>query len=576
MGRFAAGLFFARSSGQGSESTAVGRSEDPDAQDCTAQGRGIALALLVSVLLHAPLLLPSGPWRLGRLREEPAPPLLVHIEAQATREPSESSPRESPATGLRPALAEVAELAPEPADATESGDEPDLSAAPGTPATGDVPLVTETPVEPADSPGEPGAAVPTEIVAPSDATVADAMTVPEPVETAEASATDEAVAPADTVVATVGPAEEAAITRRLVREARELLGSSGLRRDLTFKDKDRSFAAVLTRQPAADGTGVERVTAEIVSEQGGERMQTSMQMKRLTFSHFTQLVDRWDTSVQLHDDEIAGRFHSNSQILLTYDRRVAPRLLGKVTTASGIRISEERGWRSRREIFAGGLDTRSARIRFPQISLPLAPEHVQGKAEVHLLQGDTRIVFQPDGDYECIELASQSRARRRLAASAPTYIVGAGDAELQVLGVVNGNVTVYSPKRIVVQGDLTYAQDARSGGADDYLGLVSDGNVEIDRAEVTGPGDLEIHAAVYARRRFLVRDIRSRERATLAIYGSLTAGSLSATEPRYATRIEFDPRFERVRPPGFPETDQYEVESWDGRWRVAGGPSGAE
>jgi hypothetical protein len=47
----------------------------------------------------------------------------------------------------------------------------------------------------------------------------------------------------------------------------------------------------------------------------------------------------------------------------------------------------------------------------------------------------------------------------------------------------------------------------------------------------------------------------------------LSAGSISATEPRYATKIEFDPRFERLRPPGFPVTNRYETESWDRQWR---------
>ena len=31
-------------------------------------------------------------------------------------------------------------------------------------------------------------------------------------------------------------------------------------------------------------------------------------------------------------------------------------------------------------------------------------------------------------------------------------------------------------------------------------------------------------------------------------------------------------RFERVRPPGFPQTDRYEIETWDGRWRLAEAP----
>ncbi|TLY49034.1 MAG: hypothetical protein E6K50_10745 [Gammaproteobacteria bacterium] len=93
---------------------------------------------------------------------------------------------------------------------------------------------------------------------------------------------------------------------------------------------------------------------------------------------------------------------------------------------------------------------------------------------------------------------------------------------------------------------------------------------------MTGPGDLEIQAAVYARRRFVVTDYDAPREGTLLIYGSLTAGSLSATEPRYATRYEFDKRFEYERPPGFPMTDRYEIESWDTQWREAGDePSGA-
>jgi hypothetical protein len=41
---------------------------------------------------------------------------------------------------------------------------------------------------------------------------------------------------------------------------------------------------------------------------------------------------------------------------------------------------------------------------------------------------------------------------------------------------------------------------------------------------------------------------------------------MSASEPRYATRVEFDSRLDRVRPPGFPTTDRYEVASWEAQW----------
>ena len=86
---------------------------------------------------------------------------------------------------------------------------------------------------------------------------------------------------------------------------------------------------------------------------------------------------------------------------------------------------------------------------------------------------------------------------------------------------------------------------------------------------MTGRGDLHVQAAIYARRRFAVRNYRRSDDATLYVYGSVTAGSLTATEPRFSTELKFDTRLEGARPPQFPVTDRYEVEEWDGNWRIA-------
>jgi hypothetical protein len=48
----------------------------------------------------------------------------------------------------------------------------------------------------------------------------------------------------------------------------------------------------------------------------------------------------------------------------------------------------------------------------------------------------------------------------------------------------------------------------------------------------------------------------------------VSAGSVTATEPRFATKIEFDDRLEDQRAPSFPLTDRYELEDWSGEWRV--------
>lgn len=142
---------------------------------------------------------------------------------------------------------------------------------------------------------------------------------------------------------------------------------------------------------------------------------------------------------------------------------------------------------------------------------------------------------------------------------------------LRVLGVVAGEVLVYSPQGIVVEGDLVYAHDPHDAPeSEDCLGLVSDKDIEVASPGLTGPGDLQIDAALYARRRFVVVDFEHRDPATLRIFGSLAAGSLSATEPRYALRIEYDGRFDHRRPPGFPAMHRYALERWDRLWTASG------
>ncbi len=298
-----------------------------------------------------------------------------------------------------------------------------------------------------------------------------------------------------------------------------------------------------------------------------------MHLKRLAFSHFTQLVDRWDSSIQLHDDEVAGRFHSNSEITLGYDRAIAPRFHGKVTTAAGgFTIA---GWsrlRPRTEIFRAGFETHAGRIALPERFLQATSSPTLANARRHAFERDTRITFYSDGTYGWQPLDTDAREERAPLGRAPMLMVAGRGVELHVRGTVNGNVLVYSPERIWVDGDVVYAHNPRlTQNAQDYLGLASDKFIDVARPDVTGPGDLEVDAAVYARRRFTVTAESSPGRpATLIIFGSLTAGTLSATEPRYATRVEFDSRFEHARPPGFPMTNQYEVDQWDAQWQ---GPS---
>lgn len=332
---------------------------------------------------------------------------------------------------------------------------------------------------------------------------------------------------------------------------------------------NQEYSASVTRVPAPDNMGVEEAVVTVTTQRDGATFSTEMRMQRLGFSHFAQFIDRWDSSVQIHDDRIDGRFHSNSEINISRSGGVQPVFHGKVTTARGINTASSERRVRRDEVFLGGLETRVRRIVLPRRVTLFEDEETIPAERVRRFAIDTRIEFLADGSFTWSAVDEPEPTGKQLLGTAAYYLVAEDDVELYVRGVVNGKVLVYSPADIVIEGNLVYASDPTTEPAsDDYLGLVSERSVEVADSQVTGPGDLSIQASIYARVRFAVRGYRTRNDGTLFLHGSLTAGSLTATEPRFSTHLSFDDRLDAARPPSFPVTDRFEIAEWDGRWIV--------
>ena len=358
--------------------------------------------------------------------------------------------------------------------------------------------------------------------------------------------------------------EKAKLTKRLEELAEQV---DAARTEVTWEQDGKQYSAVLIRERANDGTSLDRVTAQVSSSDRGRHLTTLVNLNRLAFSQFTQMIDRWDPRVQLHDDEIAGRFHTNSRFNLMYDSHTAPKFFGKVTTSARSYNTEANSRRRESDIVRGGVETGADRITLPETLQPFEWAPREEGARIHEFATDTRLRFFSDGSYMWRSRETDEAGYRNDPSDRPVYFLAARDAALYVQGVVAGKFLVYSPHRIVIEGSLTYARDPREQPeSPDYLGLVSDRYVEVAPPIATGPGDVEIDGAIFAGRRFVVTAIDHPRTATLRIYGSLAAGTISATEPRYATKIDYDPRFERQRPPGFPSTNRYEVADWNGQW----------
>jgi hypothetical protein len=375
--------------------------------------------------------------------------------------------------------------------------------------------------------------------------------------------------------------EQRRVNRKLAELAQRLtaLGEDAAQ-PVSWTDHGERYTAAFTRVPAAGPMGIGEAVVEVSTERNGRRLSARMSVRRLAFSSYVQFIDRWDPGVWMHDDHIDGRFHSNTEINVDETFGALPSFNGKVTTAAGVDRANFFGpTRIHPKVFFGGLQTHVRRIQMPEHYVPFPSGSRPDPDRVQRLTEDTRIVFHADGSLTRQPLHGAGPGETRRLPDAPFYILGAADAEIDVSGIVNGQVLVYSPAKIVIAGNLTYAADpARRGGSDDYLGLVSDTDVEIAGPAVTGPGDLSVEAAIYAKRRFVVERFGTNRRATLHLYGSVTAGSLSATEPRFRTDLRFDRRFAKLRPPSFPLTDRYATPVWDGRWAAQpedSAPSGA-
>ena len=309
--------------------------------------------------------------------------------------------------------------------------------------------------------------------------------------------------------------EQVMLTRNVQQLAQKLLDTNTTATTISWQQDGQQYSARVMRQPAADSTGLEQVIAEIMTSKDGKRMKTRLSLKRLAFSHFTQLVNNWDPNIMLHDDVIDGRFHSNSEISLSAMDGVKPRFFGKVTTAAQKVTFNSFNTRRNKDVFQGGFETKTDRVTLPRDM----PDVVNGGAARYHAPCVRRGHAHHLQRRRQLRLAPRQWRGRRCSASEPSeqpqYLIGEKGAKLYVRGTVRGIFTVYSPSDIEIEDDLVYLKDPRQTVISrDFLALISGRDIKIANSAVTGPGDLTVHAALFARRRFFTEAIDHARPAT--------------------------------------------------------------
>ncbi len=337
---------------------------------------------------------------------------------------------------------------------------------------------------------------------------------------------------------------------------------------VSWREKDRTYTARIHYAAAATDTDLDEVSAEVSTQRDEHTLTTTVNMRRLAFSSYAQLIDYWDPTVAVHNDIFNGRVHTNTTLTLSGSKGIVPKFHGKVTTASyEVKTGVHFPFFDQGSVFLGGFERGAKEIKFPRPQLSMREEVTFSEdGKVHFLREETWLHFYGDGSYAWRTASDRSPVRKWYGET--QFFLG-DDITIHVQGVVNGKVLVYSRGDIVVEKSVIYAQNPDVfPNSDDYLGLVSLREVKIAPPERTGPGDLHLHAAIFAKERFRVSQLYEGGNAVLYIFGSLSAGSLTATEPRYATRVVFDERLQKSRPPRFPMTDRVEIVDWDRQWQV--------
>lgn len=368
----------------------------------------------------------------------------------------------------------------------------------------------------------------------------------------------------------ISPRHQKKVLKHVTKLAERLQKMEMTDSPFVWEDRNQTFTARIRHKHARAATGLDTVVYEVSTTEDGHTLTTEVYMRRLAFSSFAHFVDYWDPWIAVHDDEIVGWFHTNSEFSISQDGRAGPKFHGKVTTtAYEVKTYGSSPFIDHESIFISGIETGVREIRLPKTFSLFTVSTAVDSERIHFLNEETWITFRGNGSYSWKAGSSHGFRHRRIIPDGPYYIVGGRKGKIHVKGMIKGKVLVYSEDDIIIDDDLFYSGHPEvSKKIDDFLGLVSQKDIEIAHPSVTGPGDLNIHAAIYARRRFRISHLHGNGRALLHIHGSLSAGSLSATEPRYATRVVFDERLETHRPPDFPMTDHYKIIEWDRKWTV--------
>ena len=287
-------------------------------------------------------------------------------------------------------------------------------------------------------------------------------------------------------------------------------------------------------------------------------------------------------------DRLEGRVHSNG----VFHIHGSPTFVSHVTSAAdhmvgnpGFNVYDPGGWPvgGNNPVFGDGFELNVAPIPLPSETLDLRDQALTdglllaqasdvelGKNEVGPANGWLRYrpTNPPGGPWTAVDISTL--------VSRVVYC----DLDLQISGVLDGELTLAGQQDVIIVDDLTYLASDASGaplpGCNDLLGVVAGQNIIFDYNPANA-ADLKVNAVLMA----LNTSIKSEShdqfapRGILTIWGGLiqkyrgavgTVNNGGVITHGYAKNYHYDPRVTARTPPAFPLTGVYRKDHWEETW----------
>jgi len=302
-------------------------------------------------------------------------------------------------------------------------------------------------------------------------------------------------------------------------------------------------------------------------ENNRARATTEVHVTKDSFSKYTYFTDNEPSNIYFFDDDVLeGPVHTNGQLNIAGS-----------PTFKGF-VSSPNDWNGHPSYnnnpqFEGGKDFNANTIDMPGTDkLNIIREQSQNGGLS--FNNEISVEFNSNGTADISERQGNSWD------SPVTYDLSmyngviSSSEKVYTKGTVKGGVTLHSANDVEIMGDLRYASNSNTSNNKDLLGIVSEGNVIVDRDahEDSGSKDLDIFASIMALdKSFYVEDYsQGNSRGTLNLQGGLQqqqrgpVGTFSNGSVRsgFSKNYSYDDRLSSMFPPAYPRESIYSQRYW--------------